>query len=84
MIRVGRLNHKYNDENRLGVQRVIMFFYLPWHFVNLLAWAACVGFQSSYVPLVDYNILPECAEYGSDLTQCGMVTGSWIMALIYW
>lgn len=84
MKKVGAFNRQYSEDSRRGVERCMLFFFIPWHFASLLTWAFCVGFQSSYVPLLDINILPECTEFGSELTQCGMVSGTWILAIIYW
>lgn len=74
----------FTREHLLDAQRLLVFVYFPWYCVNLIVWAVCVGFQSSYVPLLDVNILPECELYGSELTQCGMVSGSWVLAMVYW
>lgn len=84
MVRIRRLGVEFSRENLMRAQRLIAFVYIPWYCVNLIVWAVSVGFQSSYVPLLDSNILPECEEYGDELTQCGMVSGSWILAMIYW
>lgn len=83
-IRLRRLAAHFNRENLLRAQHLLSFVYIPWYCANLLVWAVCVGFQSSYVPLLDSNILPECEEYGDQLTQCGMVSGSWILAMLFW
>lgn len=82
-MRMRRLGAEFNRANLVSAQRVVTFFYLPWYSVNLLVWAVCVGFQSSYVPLLDVNILPECEIYGSRLMQCGMVSGTWILAMVF-
>lgn len=81
--RVGKLKRQDSLENRLAIERAMTFFFLPWHSACLLTWAFCIGFQSSYVPMLDINILPECAEFGDELTQCGMVSATWILAIIY-
>ncbi|KAH7324652.1 hypothetical protein B0I35DRAFT_475881 [Stachybotrys elegans] len=52
--------------------------------VATAAWAVCIAFQSDYVPILGTNKLPECVEFGDELSQCGMLTASWILAMIYW
>lgn len=84
MVRLRRLTTDFSRQNLLSAQRLLEFAYFPWYCACLLVWAVCVGFQSSYVPLLDANILPECEEYGDELTQCGMVSGTWFLAMIYW
>ena len=62
---------------------VVVKYSLPWHGVYFAAWAVLAAFQADYVPLLGRNRLPECVKYGSELTQCGMVTATWIFAIVF-
>ncbi|RYO75702.1 hypothetical protein DL766_005438 [Monosporascus sp. MC13-8B] len=66
-----------------GMKVFLLKWPLPWHVVNLAAWAVLAAFQAPYVPLLGRDLLPECVYYGSELSQCGCVTASWIFAMLY-
>lgn len=74
----------YSETDLFKAYRTVTFFLLPWHAIALIGWALCAAFQTSYVPVLGTKMLPECEEYGDELTQCGMVTASWVMAWVYW
>lgn len=61
----------------------VLKYPLPWHAACVVAWALLVAFQADYVPMLGRGRLPECVEYGSELSQCGMVTAGWIFAIFY-
>ncbi|RYP90422.1 hypothetical protein DL770_003454 [Monosporascus sp. CRB-9-2] len=69
--------------SRTGMTAFLLKWALPWHVVNLAAWALLAAFQAPYVPLLGRDLLPECVCYGSEMLQCGCVTASWIFALLY-
>ncbi|KAK7750951.1 hypothetical protein SLS62_007084 [Diatrype stigma] len=54
---------------------------LPWHTACVVAWAVLAAYQADYVPALGRGRLPECVKYGSELSQCGMVTASWVLAI---
>lgn len=67
---------------------VIVKYSLSWHGVCFVAWTVLATFvlatfQADYVPLLGRKRLPECVKYGSELTQCGMVTATWIFATLF-
>ncbi|RYP18236.1 hypothetical protein DL767_009877 [Monosporascus sp. MG133] len=66
-----------------GMKVFLLKWRLPWHVVNLAAWAVLAAFQAPYVPLLGRDLLSECVRYGSELSQCGCVTASWIFAMPY-
>lgn len=57
---------------------------MSWHVISLGAWLTCIMFQARYVPILGTNKLSECVKFGDELAQCGMVTASWIVAMVYW
>ncbi|RYO74427.1 hypothetical protein DL764_010830 [Monosporascus ibericus] len=66
-----------------GMKVFLLKWPMPWHVVNLAAWAVLAAFQAPYVPLLGRDLLPECVRYGSELSQCGCVTAGWIFAVLY-
>ncbi|RYP19909.1 hypothetical protein DL765_003057 [Monosporascus sp. GIB2] len=54
-----------------GMKVFLLKWPLPWHVVNLAAWAVLAAFQGPYVPLLGRDLLPECVYYDSELSQCG-------------
>lgn len=84
MIRVKRFQRNVNYENGVKVRRFLSLILLPGLVVLLAGWLLCTAFQASYVPVLRWDALPECAEFGDELAQCGMVTATWIISICYW
>ncbi|PHH63658.1 hypothetical protein CDD81_5639 [Ophiocordyceps australis] len=82
-LRVGRLRRHGSHHNAVGARLVIACFMVPWHLVCLAAWIVCVVLQSNYVPILGSRKLVECNRFGNELSQCGFVSASWIVAMIY-
>ncbi|KAJ3530319.1 hypothetical protein NM208_g9378 [Fusarium decemcellulare] len=83
VIRVGRLRRAMSQEN---AQRLVTFFIfglVPYLIICVAAWAVCFGFQTAYVPLIVPTALPECHYLGPELVQCGMISSTWVGAIVY-
>ncbi|PHH68268.1 hypothetical protein CDD82_688 [Ophiocordyceps australis] len=83
-LRVGRLRRHGSYPNALGARLAIACVVVPWHLICLVAWIICAVLQANYVPLRASRQLDECDRFGTELSQCGFVSASWIMAIIYW
>lgn len=78
--------HVGDKHIRSRAQRLRRRFWQPllWHIACLGGWATSVALQARYVPVLGTGKLPECVEYGDELSQCGMVSASWALAMVYW
>lgn len=80
--------HHVQKPHTLAVAKTTQrwFILVPflYHFLCLAAWLVLVVFQAQYVPVLGTNKLPECVEFGDELSQCGTVTASWILGIVLW
>ncbi|KAF5008840.1 hypothetical protein FDECE_4864 [Fusarium decemcellulare] len=83
VIRVGRLRRAMSQENAQRLVKFFIFGLVPYLIICVAAWAVCLGFQTAYVPLIVPTALPECHYLGPELVQCGMISSTWIGAIIY-
>lgn len=85
MIRLGRIKHSdtYTPEKGTSLRRYFAWLLFPWLIVRIVAWAMCIAFQTPYVPVVFSTVLLECHHFGLELTQCGMVSTTWVTAMVY-
>jgi hypothetical protein len=68
-----------------GIQltKFVLYFVLPFLVIEVAGWAVCLGFQSLYAPVIKPRKLLACHYLGPDLVQCGMVSSSWVGAIVY-
>jgi hypothetical protein len=79
-LKIGRLSR---NGARLSATRCwFALVPLPYHLLCLGAWIASVVLQAEYVPVLGAGKLPECVKFGDELSQCGMVTASWILSMV--
>lgn len=85
MRRLGRLKHSetFTPETATDLKRFFSWFLFPWMIVRIVAWAVCMGFQTPYVPVVYPKAILECHHFGLELTQCGMVSTTWVITMVY-
>ncbi|KAI1073922.1 hypothetical protein F5B20DRAFT_477812 [Whalleya microplaca] len=67
------------DQTRLSILK----YSFPWHALCLAVCIILIVFQSTYVPILGMRKLPECEKFGDELTQCGCVSATWIIAIVY-
>ncbi|KAG9252632.1 uncharacterized protein F5Z01DRAFT_221271 [Emericellopsis atlantica] len=80
-----RLGHATKNGTMEQIKRLqrFMLCVLPYFIILALAWTICVAFQATYVPIIDDAVLPSCHVWGWELTQCPMVSTTWIGGMIY-
>lgn len=61
----------------------VLYIVLPFLVIEVAGWAVCLGFQSLYAPVIKPRKLLACHYLGPDLVQCGMVSSSWVGAIVY-
>ncbi|KAH8662430.1 hypothetical protein BX600DRAFT_319503 [Xylariales sp. PMI_506] len=77
-----RVTNNSIHANPSRVRRLVMFFLVPVNIIALAGWIICIVYQSSYVPILGGKVLKLCNS-GHKVTQCNMVTASWIIAMFY-
>ncbi|VUC28710.1 unnamed protein product [Clonostachys rosea] len=83
LIYVYRLRGRnYDEDDLFHAIRVVNLGCIPWHIFCIIAFGVLLGLASTYVPLLSSG-LSECNSYGDELTQCPMVNGTWILAIVY-
>ncbi|KFA78756.1 hypothetical protein S40288_10634 [Stachybotrys chartarum IBT 40288] len=82
-VQIGYLRRGFGPEEARRARNRLLVFPGLWCAASLGAWATCVALQTAYVPILGTRRLPECVEFGDELTQCGMLTASWILAMVY-
>ncbi|POR37443.1 Uncharacterized protein TPAR_02371 [Tolypocladium paradoxum] len=83
MVHMSRLRRTLSRPDVSNIKCITLFLLLPWHIACLAGWLVCVAFQAAYVPILGTRKLPECVRFGSELSQCGFVSASWIIAMLY-
>lgn len=81
--KIGSLFGQFTTHNARRVRRSFLRRCLPADVVMVMTWILLVVYQAQYVPLLGRTKLAECVTYGTKLTQCKMVNGSWVCAIIY-
>ncbi|KAI9152129.1 hypothetical protein HJFPF1_09354 [Paramyrothecium foliicola] len=72
----------FTERTTKVTRRKILMVPIAYHVVCTAVWAVLIAFQSDYVPILGTDKLPECVEYGNELTQCPMLTACWVLAMV--
>jgi hypothetical protein len=80
---ITRLSKDFSPARTKYTRRWVILVPLLYHMACLGAWAALLALQTDYVPVLGTDKLPECVKYGDELSQCGMLTAGWILAMVF-
>ncbi|KAJ4179811.1 hypothetical protein NW755_012207 [Fusarium falciforme] len=81
--RVKKAKQTMNYASGIRLTKFVFYVVLPFLVIEVVGWAVCLGFQSLYAPVIKPRKLLACHYLGPDLVQCGMVSSSWVGAIVF-
>ncbi|KAL2673585.1 hypothetical protein Neosp_012027 [[Neocosmospora] mangrovei] len=81
--RVKKAKQTMDYASGIRLTKFVLYIVLPFLVIEVAGWAVCLGFQSLYAPVIKPRKLLACHYLGPDLVQCGMVSSSWVGAIVY-